>query len=301
FLVSVYREREGLIRAFVLRNHTDAEFRARQERLSHYVNDKLSRLLLARAGEITHPDPPRAAAFGLTMVASAIESIVLFGELRSSDLVLSDDELGDELTRAFLAYLGLPPPPPLIPRAARGEPRAAGPRRRLRAAAADRAALGPPERDLQLGVRRHPQAPDAPLRERQARPVERHRAPRLVDRRRSGERAGARRRHRHLRNADLGEAHGAREAQAAPRGDHLAALSVPPRRAGGPARDRADRRLGPLVRGQAVRGDAGHGRGPSRRGVSALRAGEAPARVSGESRAQEAARPDPRRLALGHE
>jgi hypothetical protein len=41
------------------------------------------------------------------MVASAIEAIVLFGELRSSNLVLSDDELAAELTRAFLAYLGV--------------------------------------------------------------------------------------------------------------------------------------------------------------------------------------------------
>jgi AcrR family transcriptional regulator len=109
FLVSVYREREGLIRAFVLRNHSDTEFRARQERLSHYVNEKLSRLLLARAGEIAHPNPARAAAFGLTMTVSTIESVVLFGELRSSGLVLSDDELGAELTRAFLAYLGVRP------------------------------------------------------------------------------------------------------------------------------------------------------------------------------------------------
>jgi AcrR family transcriptional regulator len=107
FLVSVYRDREGLIRAFVLRNHSDAEFRTRQERLSHYVSEKLSRLLLARADEIGHPSPPLAAPFGLAMVASTIESAVLFGELRSSDLALSDDELAAELTRAFLAYLGL--------------------------------------------------------------------------------------------------------------------------------------------------------------------------------------------------
>jgi AcrR family transcriptional regulator len=107
FLVSVYREREGLIRAFVLRNHADAEFRARQERLSHYVNEKLSRLLVARAAEMSHPNPSLAARFGLAMIASAIENIVLFGELRSSDLTLSDDALATELTRAFLAYLGV--------------------------------------------------------------------------------------------------------------------------------------------------------------------------------------------------
>ena len=109
FLVSIYRERHGLIRAFVVRNHLDPEFRARQERLSHYVSGKLSRLLLARTVEIRHPEPARAAAFGLTMVVSAIESVVFFGELRSDVLALSDDDLAGELVRAFLAYLGWTP------------------------------------------------------------------------------------------------------------------------------------------------------------------------------------------------
>jgi AcrR family transcriptional regulator len=107
FLVSIYREQRGLIRAFVLRNHTDAEFRARQERLSHHVNERLGALLLARAGEIRHPLPERAVAFGLSMVFSTLESMILFGELRSSELSLEDDELAAELTRAYLAYLGI--------------------------------------------------------------------------------------------------------------------------------------------------------------------------------------------------
>lgn len=106
FLVAVHRERQGLLRAFVLRSHVDPEFRAREERLSHHVNGSLSRLLLARAGEIRHPDPARAAAFGLSMAVSSIENAVLFGELRSGVLTLSDDELAAELIRAFLAYLG---------------------------------------------------------------------------------------------------------------------------------------------------------------------------------------------------
>lgn len=107
FLVQVYRERAGLIRAFVQRNHSDANFQARQERLSHYVNERLSALLLARAAEIAHPDPARAAAFGLTFTASTIEGVVLFGELRSNVLALDDDELATELARAYLAYLGI--------------------------------------------------------------------------------------------------------------------------------------------------------------------------------------------------
>jgi AcrR family transcriptional regulator len=106
FLVSIYREQHGLIRAFVVRNHTHPEFQARQERLSHHVAERLSALLLARRAEIEHPDPGTASVFGLTLVFSTLESTVLFGEMRSA-LALSDDALSTELTRAYLAYLGI--------------------------------------------------------------------------------------------------------------------------------------------------------------------------------------------------
>jgi len=107
FLVEVFRERGGLIRAFVLRNQTDAAFRARQERLSHYISERLSILLLARRDEIAHPAPERAAAFGLTLIFSTLESVMLFGEFRSGALALDDDDLATELARAYLAYLGV--------------------------------------------------------------------------------------------------------------------------------------------------------------------------------------------------
>jgi AcrR family transcriptional regulator len=116
FLVEIYRERAGLMRVFVVRNHTDAEFGARQERLSHYVSEKLTALLLARRDEIRHPNPSRAAAFGLTMCLSSIESTVLFGEVRSGTLLLSDRDLASELIRAFIAYLGIDPSQADFPR-----------------------------------------------------------------------------------------------------------------------------------------------------------------------------------------
>ena len=106
FLVEIYREQHGLIRAFVIRNHVDPEFQARRERLSHHVNARLSMLLLARSDEIAHPDPARATAFGLTMVFSTLDSVMLFGEMRSGALSLSDEALASELTTAYLAYLG---------------------------------------------------------------------------------------------------------------------------------------------------------------------------------------------------
>ena len=107
FLVEIYRDQVGLMRAFAIRNHTDAGFQARQNRLSHYVSDKLTALLLTRQDEITHPDPALAVAFGLTQVFSTLDGVVLFGELRSGALQLSDEELAVEMTRAYLAYLGV--------------------------------------------------------------------------------------------------------------------------------------------------------------------------------------------------
>jgi AcrR family transcriptional regulator len=106
FLVAIYREQRGLIRAFVARGHTDPEFSARRTHLSHHVSERLSKLLLERRDEISHPDPIRAAAFGLTLVFSTLDSTMLFGEMRARDLAIDDDDLATELTRAYLAYLG---------------------------------------------------------------------------------------------------------------------------------------------------------------------------------------------------
>jgi len=111
FLVSIFRERRGLMRAFVVRNHTHPEFQARVERLSHYVIARLCALLLERSEELGHPDPERAARFAMLLVFSALESTILFGETRSSLLSLTDEDLAAELTRSTLAYLGVAPSP----------------------------------------------------------------------------------------------------------------------------------------------------------------------------------------------
>jgi AcrR family transcriptional regulator len=109
FLVSIFRERRGLMRAFVVRNHTHPEFQARQQRLSHHVIARLSALLLERRDQLSHPDPDRATRFAMMLVFSTLETMILFGEMRSSLLTLSDDDLAGELTRSTLAYLGATP------------------------------------------------------------------------------------------------------------------------------------------------------------------------------------------------
>ena len=110
FLVTIYRQQRGIIRAFVIRNHADAEFRARQDRLTHYVDERVCELLLARTDEILHPNPELAIHFGLILVFSALQDVMLFGELRSRGLAFSDEEFATELTRAYLAYLGIEAP-----------------------------------------------------------------------------------------------------------------------------------------------------------------------------------------------
>jgi AcrR family transcriptional regulator len=108
FLVSVYRDHGPLIRAFIIRTHLDAGFQARQERLYLDVTTRLSALLLARRGEITHPQPERAIAFGLALVFSGLERALIFGDTRPGPFVLDDDDVAAELTRSYLAYLGTP-------------------------------------------------------------------------------------------------------------------------------------------------------------------------------------------------
>jgi len=110
FLVQIYRDQRGLIRAFVIKNHVDASFQERRGRLSHYVSERLTDLLVERGGEIRHPHPRRAAAFAMTLVFSGLDNAILFGEMRSGSDALSDEDLAAELTRAFLAYLGIPNP-----------------------------------------------------------------------------------------------------------------------------------------------------------------------------------------------
>lgn len=107
FLVSVYREQAGLLRAFVIRNHTDTEFRARQERLTLYVNRAVRELLLARRDEIGHPDPEGAVRFILMLIFGSLEYVMLFGDTRSGELTLSDDQYAGELANACLAYLAI--------------------------------------------------------------------------------------------------------------------------------------------------------------------------------------------------
>ena len=79
----------------------------------------------------------------------------------------------------------------------------------------------------------------------------------------------------------------------------LDALAVPPRRAGRADLHRADRRDRAVDRRQVLRGDAGDGRGPPRRGVRPLPRREADGSLPDQRAPAAAARRHPRATAAG--
>jgi AcrR family transcriptional regulator len=107
FLVQVYHEKRGLIRAFIVRGGTDHEFAKASGRLHRHVSERLSELLLARRDEINHPDPALAVDFGLRMLFDTLDQATLYDGVVRSTVQMSPDQLGAELIRAYLSYLGI--------------------------------------------------------------------------------------------------------------------------------------------------------------------------------------------------
>jgi len=103
FLVQIYREREGLFRAFLLCGSTDAAVRERTQLLFQFLAQRLNALLDRRREEIRHPDPELAASAGLQVLIGTLNHVVL---VQPPALGLSDERLPTELGRVFVSYLG---------------------------------------------------------------------------------------------------------------------------------------------------------------------------------------------------
>ncbi len=102
------------------------------ERLERQAFDRLVDLFLVHRREVRHPDPRAAVSFALlTVMCTVRELFVVAPELRDwRDVVPADDDrLKMELTRAFLASLGVAPKRgPRHPRRSGSPGRAATPR-----------------------------------------------------------------------------------------------------------------------------------------------------------------------------
>jgi AcrR family transcriptional regulator len=107
FMVQVHRDRVGILREIMGCAHADPEVGARLEELIAHVCQKLTRLLLARADEIGHPEPILAVEFGFRLLLGVMKEAILFGYAGTHGIPKSDERLTAELTRAFLGYLGV--------------------------------------------------------------------------------------------------------------------------------------------------------------------------------------------------
>lgn len=109
FLVRIYRERLGLIRAFIVRGVHDTSFAEKAGRLCERISERLGLLLLARTDEIGHPQPALAVEFGIRMVIGLLDQSTLMASVQTVAASMSDEQLSAELVRNYLSYLQAEP------------------------------------------------------------------------------------------------------------------------------------------------------------------------------------------------
>lgn len=111
-LVLSYRRNAGFLRAVrqFLQEKAGTSFWKKGTKLEMKTFEYVVDMLVASGAEIKHADPRAATALGLVMVIGTLwEVIVSPGDAKLwKGLLPTDDQaLGRELTRAFLAYLGV--------------------------------------------------------------------------------------------------------------------------------------------------------------------------------------------------
>jgi AcrR family transcriptional regulator len=107
-----YRQHPQLMRAFARFLESDSDQAFVREALAIMAAnlEVVAQVLLSHHEEIVHPDPKRALRIAMLTALTAIEAIAfkptsLWQVLQP----MSDDELGDELARGFVAYLKTSP------------------------------------------------------------------------------------------------------------------------------------------------------------------------------------------------
>jgi len=107
--VEVYRTKRGVARSVFLRARVDPVIQATGREVNAQYIERLRRLLLdpTRRGQVTHPDPERAIALGFMMFFGALRETTVFGEVWPDHQELTGTNLGEEMARLYLAYLGV--------------------------------------------------------------------------------------------------------------------------------------------------------------------------------------------------
>jgi AcrR family transcriptional regulator len=104
FLVQIYRDREGLLCAFLARATVDEPLRNRSRQLFAHIEQGLHALLSQRQAEISHPHPELAIGLGLHTILGSLNHTVQTGV---TAVQLTDARLASELARLLNAYLGI--------------------------------------------------------------------------------------------------------------------------------------------------------------------------------------------------
>lgn len=109
FAVTLYKERRGIVIAFIELAAGDPAFAERRAALETETGARLRAFLEARSDEIAHTDLKVAAQISIRIILSTLEYGAMIFRREAPDASgLSDDKLASELTRAVLAYLGAP-------------------------------------------------------------------------------------------------------------------------------------------------------------------------------------------------
>jgi AcrR family transcriptional regulator len=109
--VEVYGAKRGVARSVFLRARVDPIIQASGRQVNAHYIERLRTLLLdpSRRAEITHPHPDRAIALGFMMFFGALRETTVFGEVWPDHDDLVGPNLGDEMARLYLSYLGVAP------------------------------------------------------------------------------------------------------------------------------------------------------------------------------------------------
>jgi AcrR family transcriptional regulator len=107
--VQIYTTRRGLARSIFLRARVDPVIQSSGRRVNAHYIERLRNLLLdpTRRPAIDHPAPERAIALGFMMFYGALRETTVFGEVWPDHHQLVGDDLGDQMARLYLAYLGV--------------------------------------------------------------------------------------------------------------------------------------------------------------------------------------------------
>jgi AcrR family transcriptional regulator len=110
--VSVYTAKRGVARSVFLRARVDPVIQSTGRQVNARYIERLRAILLdpTRRAEVTHPNPERAIALGFMMFFGALRETTVFGEVWPDHHEIAGNDLGDEMARLYLSYLGVRDP-----------------------------------------------------------------------------------------------------------------------------------------------------------------------------------------------